>query len=176
MTADEHAPSAAPVRELDVRPILAAGGPPIGAILEAVAALPRGAALRLIAPFEPVPLYAKLAGMGFDHACRARDDGSWEILFTPRAVTAPGPVLLDLRNLEPPQPMLTVLETLAALPPGGALLARTRFRPVHLLEIIGQRGLAWETQEQPDGSWETLVVNAAGAEGAPPCPGPAGRP
>lgn len=168
MNAEKHPASPAPLRELDVRPIVASGGAPIGAILDAVAALPPGGALRLVAPFEPVPLYAKLGDMGYGHASRVRGDGAWEILFTRRAPAMPEPVMLDLRSLEPPQPMLTVLETLATLPPGASLLARTRFRPVHLHAVLEQRGLACDSQPQPDGSWETLVtVPAADAAASP---------
>jgi uncharacterized protein (DUF2249 family) len=152
------------VHELDVRPILAAGGGPFGAILEAVRALPPRGALRLIAPFEPKPLYARLGEMGFDHTTHPRDDGTWEILFTPRAeANAPEPVWLDLRSLEPPEPLRRVLETLAQTPAGGTLIAQTRFRPVHLLSMLDERGLAWECNEQPDGSWETVLTNSPAA-------------
>jgi uncharacterized protein (DUF2249 family) len=152
-----------PISELDVRPILAARGAPLGAILAAIDALPVGGALRLIAPFEPVPLYAKLNAMGFDHAVSGRDDGAWEILFTPRRADAVEPVLLDLRSLEPPEPMQRALETLATVPAGGALIALTRFRPVHLLSLLDERGLAWESTELPDGSWETIITNGPAA-------------
>ncbi|MBE2213741.1 MAG: DUF2249 domain-containing protein [Opitutaceae bacterium] len=148
------------VREIDVRPLLTSGQGPLGAILEAVRSLAPGQALRLIAPFEPAPLYAKLGDMGFSHATRRRDDGVFEITFTPGAPRRPDPVLLDLRGLEPPQPMMRVLEELDALPAGGAIVALTRFRPVHLLEILEERGYAAETAEQPDGSHETIIQRA----------------
>lgn len=156
-------PSSTGVRELDVRPMLAAGQGPLGAILDAVRALPPGHALRLIAPFEPAPLYAKLGDAGFDHASRRRDDGAFEITFTPRPPANPAPLLLDLRGLEPPQPMLRVLEEIENLPAGGAIVAITRFRPVHLLEILQQRGFPVDTQEQPDGSHETIIQAKPGA-------------
>jgi hypothetical protein len=35
----------------------------------------------LIAPFEPVPLYAKLARQGFQATPQAQADGSWRIEF-----------------------------------------------------------------------------------------------
>jgi uncharacterized protein (DUF2249 family) len=146
-----------PVRELDVRPLLASGQGPMGAIMEAVQALAPGQALRLIAPFEPAPLYARLGDRGFTHLTRRRDDGSFEITFTLAASRRPAPVLLDLRGLEPPQPMMRVLEELGSLAEDGAIVALTRFRPVHLLEILEERGYAAETAEQPDGSHETIV-------------------
>jgi uncharacterized protein (DUF2249 family) len=156
--------SSPPISELDVRPIIAARGAPMGAILTAIDALPPGGALRLIAPFEPVPLYAKLVAMGFDHTTTARDDGAWEILFTPRRATPTAePLLLDLRGLEPPEPLRRALETLATLPKGGVLIALTRFRPVHLFSVLDERGIPWESHEQPDGSWESIITNGPSA-------------
>ncbi len=70
-------------RELDVRPLFAAQRPPLPAILAAVRQLQPGQALRLIAPLEPVPLVNRLAEQGFAAVSRRRDDGAWEILFTP---------------------------------------------------------------------------------------------
>lgn len=68
---------------LDVRPLCAAGNPPLGAILDAVHRLQSNQALRLIAPFEPVPLYELLGNRGFTHTAAVKDDDSWEILFEP---------------------------------------------------------------------------------------------
>lgn len=75
-------PSPSP-RELDVRPLFAAGRPPLPAILAAVNQLAPGQALRLIAPLEPQPLYALLKQRGYTAAPRQREDGAWEILFAP---------------------------------------------------------------------------------------------
>jgi len=152
------------VRELDVRPMLASGQGPLGAILEVVRTLLPGQALRLIAPFEPAPLYAKLGDMGYAHATRRRDDGAYEIVFTPPPPRRPDPLLLDLRGLEPPQPMMRVLEALDTLPEGGAIVALTRFRPVHLLELLEARGFAAETAAQPDGSHETIIQRGAATD------------
>ena len=71
--------------ELDVRPILRAGGEPFSAIMEAVNGLAAGQSFRLLATFEPVPLYAVLAKKGFDHAAREIGGGDWEVMFTPAA-------------------------------------------------------------------------------------------
>jgi uncharacterized protein (DUF2249 family) len=69
--------------ELDVRPLFAAGRPPMAAILNAVNRLQPGQALRLIAPLEPVPLYQMLGQRGYTAQPQQRDDGNWEILFSP---------------------------------------------------------------------------------------------
>jgi uncharacterized protein (DUF2249 family) len=72
-----------PPHVLDVRPLFAAGRPPLPVILNAVAQLQPGQALRLIAPFEPAPLYQLLMERGFTAEPHQRDDGAWEIVFRP---------------------------------------------------------------------------------------------
>lgn len=67
--------------ELDVRPICASGRPPLPSILDAVGRLAPGQDFRLIAPFEPAPLYQLLGQQGFNHSARELPDGSWEITF-----------------------------------------------------------------------------------------------
>ncbi len=66
-----------------MRPLFAAGKPPLVPILNAVNRLQPGQALRLIAPMQPVPLYEMLGQRGFTPQPREREDGAWEILFTP---------------------------------------------------------------------------------------------
>ncbi len=146
------------VHELDVRPLLATGQPPLDAILAAVAALPPGAALKLRAPFEPQPLYPKLAGLGLDACAQRENDGSYVILFSPRTVQ------LDLRLLEPPEPMQRTLEAAATLPPRARIVSRTRFRPVHLLALLAEQGFAATSAEQPDGTWENVIAHATASD------------
>ena len=143
------------VHELDVRPLLATGQPPIDAILAAVAALPPGGALKLLTPFEPQPLYAKLAGLGLDHCALRQPDATFAILFSPRTVH------LDLRRLEPPEPMQRTLEAAAVLPPRARIVSRTRFRPMHLPAMLAEQGFIATSTEQPDGTWENVIVRAA---------------
>lgn len=68
--------------ELDIRPLIEVGHPPFQKIMETADDLPPGAGFRLIAPFEPTPLYPQLTSKGFDHRARQMPDGSWEIEFT----------------------------------------------------------------------------------------------
>ncbi len=70
------------------------------------------------------------------------------------------PIEVDARGLEPPQPMMRILEALASLPAGATLRARTDRRPMHLFPILTERGYAAETQEQTDGSFLTLIRRA----------------
>jgi uncharacterized protein (DUF2249 family) len=74
---------------LDVRPILAQGGSPCSVIDTAVAARAPGQSLVLLAPFEPRPLFGKLAAQGISHRSEPLADGTWRVEFTPGAA-APG--------------------------------------------------------------------------------------
>jgi uncharacterized protein (DUF2249 family) len=162
---------------LDVREDIRAGREPFTRVMQTAASLQAGEALLLVAPFEPVPLYRMLGREGFSNRARAIADGDWEVLFwraagseIPIASTPliePGPLScggtgaqileVDTRGLEPPQPMITILEALASLPPGAQLLARTERRPLHLDAQLEGRGFLGETTPQPDGSFVTRI-------------------
>ena len=72
--------------------------------------------------------------------------------------TAPAEVVdLDARGLEPPQPMVKILEALSNAPANAALRARTDRRPVHLYPILESRGFTGESEEQPDGSYLSRI-------------------
>ena len=66
---------------LDTRPIFERGETPCGPIDNAIAALKPAQPLVLLVPFEPVPLYAKLAKDGFSHQAEQQPDGSWRVEF-----------------------------------------------------------------------------------------------
>ena len=165
---------------LDVREDIRKGREPFGKIMQMVAGLKGDEQLRLIAPFEPAPLYAVLAQRGYAHQSKATPEGDFEVLFTrgseedtrPGATAAPfkpgsGPpsractgipvIEVDARGLEPPQPLVKILEALAALPEGARLRARSDRRPMHLYAQLEERGFVGESEEQPDGSFITHV-------------------
>ena len=77
---------------LDVRPILAMGEEPFGAILAAADLLPEGGVLELTAPFEPAPLYRVLAGRGFAHVTEVRGPGEVVVRFTQTGIVSSLPV------------------------------------------------------------------------------------
>lgn len=66
---------------LDTRPIFARGETPCAAIDDAVAQVSVGQELVLLVPFEPVPLYAKLARQGLKGSGQQLPDGSWRMEF-----------------------------------------------------------------------------------------------
>lgn len=60
---------------------------------------------------------------------------------------------MDLRGLEPPEPMARVLEALATTPAGITIEARLERRPMFLIEELKRRSQPHTCTQQPDGSW-----------------------
>lgn len=161
--------------ELDVRPILAAGGEPFGRIMQTVGSLGAGEGLRLLAPFRPVPLFGALGSKGFTHQDREIGGGDWEVLFTPtnRPAAAtrdgspdpwPSPLMhLDNRGLMPPEPMVKVLAAAEAMQPGEVMEALLDREPTFLFPQLSQRGHAWRGGFDPGGATYRLLVRIGGA-------------
>lgn len=161
---------------LDVRGDIQSGSDPFTRIMGAVATLKANERLRIIAPFKPVPLLGVMQNRGFSHEAKPLGAGDWEVVFTRgefagEAAPAADPgatscgcccsatpvVELDARGLEPPQPLVRVLEALEALPAGAELRAHTDRRPLHLFPHLEERGCVGESKEQPDGSFITHI-------------------
>lgn len=163
---------------VDVREDIRHGREPFSKIMNAAAALQKHEQLLVIAPFEPVPLFRVLEKQGFRHTSRSVAAGEWEVRVTRQSNASPPDaapsgaspgscrdsglapmkmVEVDARGLEPPQPLIKILETLAELSDGGQLNARTDRRPMHLYPQLEERGFTAETLEQPDGSFLTHV-------------------
>jgi uncharacterized protein (DUF2249 family) len=160
---------------LDVREDLRNGREPFTKIMSTVVALRPGEQFRLIVPFEPTPLFEVMERRGFRHAAQSVESGDWEVLFTRDQTLSGSPssgdeapvsvesasqsVELDARGLEPPQPLIKILEAVAALPAGSQLRARTDRRPMHLYSQLEDRGFKGETEEQSDGSYLTHICH-----------------
>jgi uncharacterized protein (DUF2249 family) len=168
------------VVSLDVREEIQQGREPFARIMQTVTQLQGGEKLLLIAPFEPVPLFKVMTRQGFSHQSKSTDAGDWEVLFfrnsetTSVSDTTPvhtqvlqpptrghgcsvSVIEVDARHLEPPQPLVVILEALANLPAGAELLARTDRRPMHLYAQLVERGFTGQTEEQTDGSFVTHI-------------------
>jgi len=151
-------------RDLDVRPILAKGGDPFALIVKTIGQLQESEALHLIVGFEPTPLYAVMANMGRAAYTEERD-GDFHVWFyrdatAAREVPNPAarvplqpPVELDVRGLEPPQPMVTILERLADLGAGAQLRVRHHREPVLLYDKLELRGYAARCDKRGEGDY-----------------------
>lgn len=67
---------------------------------------------------------------------------------------------VDARGLEPPEPLIRILNALESLPCGMRLRALTDRKPCHLFGEAEQRGFRHDSREQPDGSWVTVLDRA----------------
>lgn len=159
---------------LDVRPEISAGQEPFSKIMNATAGLQKDERLLLIAPFEPVPLFSVMAKKGFRHSSEQDGSGAWRVVFSRLETAEPATseltadtgslekapaefIEVDARGLEPPQPMVTILEAAATLPAGTELRARTDRRPIHLYPHLEERGFNSSTEYQSDGSFLTHI-------------------
>src|SRR5690606_18655687 len=123
--------------DLDVREDLRSGREPFSRIMAARRELPDGGALRVRAIFEPVPLYRVMEKQGLQYFTEQLGPEDWRVWFfaaetaPPSDAAAPardsedageGVIVLDVRGLEPPEPMVRTLAALEELPDGATLL------------------------------------------------------
>lgn len=166
---------------LDVREELRNGGEPLPRIMQTLRNLAPDQPLRLLATFEPLPLYAVLSKKGFGHSSKRVGEGDWEVLFTPGTATAPGPApqavaasaaasgawpvpgtFLDNRGLHPPEPLMRILDALEHLEEGGVLEAVNERDPVFLYPELEARGAAIRVDKRDDGVY--LLIRRGGAQ------------
>jgi uncharacterized protein (DUF2249 family) len=153
---------------VDVREDIRVGRVPFSKIMLAVDGLRANEDLLLIAPFEPVPLFEVLAMRGFSHIKRHTPEGDWEILFTRQSratestCAQPGGksddiLEVDARGLEPPEPLIKIMECLSTVPAGRELRAHTDRKPMHLFPLLAEKGFIGESEKQKDGSFITRI-------------------
>jgi uncharacterized protein (DUF2249 family) len=147
---------------LDVREDIARGREPFTRIMQAASGLGPGESFVLVNSFEPVPLYRVLGGLGFRHRTERGPDGEWRITFSrhARSDAGPAPAELDLRGLEPPEPLIRILEALPRLAEGQRLVALTDRRPMFLYPKLEAIGYAYETEARDDRSFATRIWRA----------------
>ena len=163
--------------DLDVRPILRAGGEPFAAIMEAIGRLGPDEGLRLFATFKPTPLFTVLGARGFGNEAIEMGGGDWQVLFyptgevpdAPAAQTSredtewPAPVReIDGRDLDPPEPMVKILAAVEELKSGEVLAGLLGREPVFLFPELAKRGHAWRGGFDPDGTTYRVLVRVDG--------------
>jgi uncharacterized protein (DUF2249 family) len=74
---------------------------------------------------------------------------------------ARGRTVLDVRGLEPPQPMLRVLQEVDRLGPGATLEVHHDRRPMFLYPQLDERGFTHETDESQPGLVRILIRRGA---------------
>ena len=158
-----------PEVELDLRDDMRSGREPFSTIMAAVRGLADDQVLRLRTIFEPVPLFAVMAKRGFLYASEQDAPEDWSVWFwrgargndagEPAEAAESGAVsessggthVLDVRGLEPPQPMLRTLAALETLSDGQELLQINVRVPQLLLPLLAERGYAFEVDDSHAG-------------------------
>jgi uncharacterized protein (DUF2249 family) len=175
---------------LDVRPVIASGNDPLNIILEKFKALQPEQVLKLLNSFEPTPLMLLLQKQGFNSWANEIGDNLVETWFYRKSIvveSAASPTAgstknwdeiltkytnrlqtIDVRSLEMPLPMLTILEALDGLAADTALYVYHKRIPVFLLPELAQRKCEYRIQEVREGEVHLLIYKAT--EGVPHLP------
>ena len=161
---------------IDVREEIRGKREPFARIMATVTALAPDQILVLRAPFEPIPLYEVLGKRGLAHWTERQDVDDWRVWFY-RGADEPaadqrersgtssrsGCRVLDVRGLEPPGPMVRVLEALEDLAPGQKIEVLHERRPMFLYPQLEARGFAHETDEPEQGVVRIVIRRGAAA-------------
>lgn len=171
---------------LDVRPMLARGEDPLKAITKTTNTLGDKQCLKLINTFEPIPLISLLFKKGFTHHTeRLQPDLviTWFVKAGKESLVnhevgiksgankaefdlklksfAPHKLeTIDVRGLEMPQPMITILSHLENLAPDKALFVLHKKIPVYLLPELQDRGFSYALREVEDGKVDMLIYKS----------------
>lgn len=162
-------PTIARVVELDVRDDLREGLEPFGRIMATVGELADNDVLLLRATFEPVPLFTVLGRKGFVHEVQQHAPDDWSVRFwrepateaaspseagVTAGVSGDAPVMttvtLDVRGLQPPEPLTRTLAALESLPDGHQLVQVNVRVPEFLIPMLAERGYACDVDESHD--------------------------
>ncbi|HTI59006.1 DUF2249 domain-containing protein [Mucilaginibacter sp.] len=167
--------------ELDVRPVIAAGKDPLSLILEKAKNIKPGQILKIVNTFAPVPLIPLLEKKGFISYMDTVEDKLVETYFFRQPGIAEDDILaepkgipdqdwdkiwhrykeklitVDVRNLEMPQPMITILDSLEQMADGNALFVHHKRIPVYLLPELSERGFEFRVKEISDGEVHLLI-------------------
>lgn len=148
----------ATIVEADVREDLRNGKEPFQRIMMAREQVPEGGALVIRATFEPAPLYRVMEKSGWAHHTEQLGAEDWRVWFY-REVT-----VLDVRDMEPPDPLTITLEAASRLAPGEALVQLNARVPHFLLPRLTEQGFTYHVREV---SPERVHVVVRRPDGAP---------
>lgn len=164
-------------KELDVRPLLEAGVEPFVEIMTTIDRLGPKEGLRLLAPFKPQPLFSVMERKGYLYELSELPGGDFEVRFFPKNAEvlvsgdagdadhwADPSIELDLTNLDPPQPMVTILQTLETMPAGGVLFAVLSREPVFLFPELAKRGHQWVGNHDKTGTAFRMMIRRGEAK------------
>lgn len=147
---------------LDVRPTIEKGGEPFSEIMQSLEKVANENGLAIIVPFEPFPLYTVLEDRGWGYRIKKIGLNDNFILFrrtgkpidnneTRQKIIDENDVKLidgvyniDVRQLEPPEPMAKVISLLSALAGNSIIKSIHDRKPVFLMNKLDQLGVEYE--------------------------------
>lgn len=166
------------IMELDVRPVIEAGKDPFALIMGKLTQLAPGHIFKLVNSFEPIPLIDLLTKKGFEYHVEHIDENCVVTYFdkksnedfvveTQPTENADWDELLhffgkrirhtNVRQMEMPLPMHTILEELDGLPDDHALFVYHKRVPVFLLPGLKERRLEYRIREISDTEVHLLI-------------------
>lgn len=153
---------------LDVRPDVESGVDPFVKIMNTVDNLKDSEGLHLINSFEPVPLYTVMKMKGFDHSMEYKD-GSYHIYFSRaedvKKESSQVPeseeeklIEIDVRGLEPPEPMVKIIEKLPEVDSRTVLLVHHHREPFMLYDKLEHLGFEASTEKVSEGYYRVKIT------------------
>lgn len=167
--------------ELDVRPVIQSGKDPFNMINRELKQLENGKVLKLVNSFEPVPLIQILSKQGFEYYVETISENIVNTYFRKttgtKAVEVTGKktgeewnevikrfknnlIIIDVRHLEMPLPMMTILEALENLPADHALFVYHKRIPMFLLPELAERKFDYRMKEIAEGEVHLLIFKS----------------
>lgn len=157
-------------KTIDIQPMLDENIDPFNLIMDSLKNYSTGETLLIISPFEPIPLIRILEKKGHIISI-IEQNGVYETYITIQDVQPENPdsdklshelstlefenlltsfaqnrIEIDVRDLEMPLPMITILENLESLPNGTVLYVHHKKVPEHLLEELDTRNYHYHYQ------------------------------
>ncbi|MEE9430872.1 MAG: DUF2249 domain-containing protein [Melioribacteraceae bacterium] len=168
---------------LDVRPIIEGGNDPFNEIMAAIKVLNNNQTLEVINTFEPIPLINKLKGMGYTSNVERKNDVvhtyfkkelSDAVKEKKESIYKSDPVefvktlssfgdkvkTIDVRHLEMPEPMVTILKEIETLDASTVLFVEHKKIPQFLLPELEERNYSIVAKEIDANHTQLLIFKA----------------
>ena len=165
---------------LDVRPTIESGADPFKEIMAGVKEMEDSETLKVINVFEPIPLISILKEKGYKSWTNEISTNEYHTFFTKETtathqeIVAEMPISegsfeeklvsfggnireIDVRLLEMPEPMVTILKEIETLPADHVLLVNHKKVPQFLLPELKSRGYVWMHKDIEPGLTHLLI-------------------
>ncbi len=168
---------------LDVRPTIQAGNDPFSEIMQAIKNLEDDGTLEVINVFEPTPLIHILQEKGYHCQTKKVASEEYHTFFKKSIPTSHQEIIselpiqegsfeeklvsfgenlkeIDVRHLEMPEPMVSILKEIDSLPEGYVLLVHHKKIPQFLLPELKSRNYTWMHKEIGPRKTDLLIFKA----------------